>query len=612
MKLRIGHLAFSVTLATLSGCALEGDNGVAGVPGVPGAAGANGTNGTNGSNGLNGLNGAGQVISLSRIGRTTPQGFNVGAAEIVEYDNAHQRIFTVNALAGGVDVFAASDLTALAAPTQTLNLKQMLVDNGFAASTAVVGPANSLAVHGNQVAVAVEANPKTNTGWVVFLDATTLAFVRAVAVGALPDMVTFTPDGSRVLVANEGEPNEGYSIDPEGSVSVITAATGAVTTIGFTAFNAGNARHADLPAKEKMVRPYGSTTVAQDLEPEYITVAADGARAYVSLQENNAIAVLDLTNNSVEKIFGLGFKDYSIPGNEFDASQRDGVNLRTWPVMGMYMPDTLTSFRYNGRDYLVTANEGDDREDWLGPITDGAACTAAGFLVSGGACSDRLELRNVSPANTPYLTLGAALSGLTTDSTLGRLRVSYSTTYRMNGGTITAGLPTVATINRLYGYGARSFAIWDAASGEQVFDSGNAFERLTALRYGSLFNQDHNGNSVTGDARSNSKGPEPEALAIGVIGGHTYAFIGLERMGGIMVYDMSNPFAPQFVQYVNDRNASVAPNAASVAAGSDLGPESIRFVPAAGNPRGKPLLIVGSEVSGTTSVYEIAVTALQQ
>lgn len=604
MKLRISTVALAATFALLGGCALDGDNGQ---PGTPGAAGANGSDGADGSNG------AGQVIAIRRIGRTTPDGFNVGAAEIVEYDATNHRIFAVNALAGGVDVFAAGDLTALSTPAQHLNLKQMLVDNGLTASTALVGGANSLALGNGLVAVAVEANPKTDNGWVVFLNAATLAYVRAVPAGALPDMVTFTPDGSRVLVANEGEPAAGYGIDPEGSVSVITAATGAVTHIGFSAFNAGGARAGELPPKERMVRPYGTTTIAQDLEPEYISVSADGSRAWVSLQENNAIAVLDLASNTVERIFGLGFKDFSIPGNEFDASNRDGVSLRTWPVMGMYMPDTLSSFRYNGRDYLVTANEGDDREDWLAPITDTAACTAAGFLVSGGACSDRLELRNVNGTNTPYVTLGAALAGLNTDGTLGRLRVSYSTTYRMNGGTITAGTPSVATLNRLYAYGGRSFAIWDAATGEQVFDSGNAFERLTALRYGSLFNQDHNNGAATGDARSNSKGPEPEALAIGVINGHTYAFIGLERIGGIMVYDISNPFAPQYVQYVNDRDVTLAANEANVAAAKmDLGPESIRFVPATGNPRGKPLLVVGSEVSGTTSVYEVAITALQQ
>lgn len=606
MKFRIRALALGASLALLGGCALDGDTGAKGADGATGPAGANG------SDGLNGANGAGQVIAIGRIGRTTPGGFNVGAAEIVEYDATNHRIFTVNAQAGGVDVFPASDFTALAAPAQQLNLKQMLVDQGIVASTALVGGANSLAQGNGLVAVAVEANPKTGNGWVVFLNAATLAYVRAVPVGALPDMVTFTPDGSRVLVANEGEPDAGYLNDPEGSVSVITVATGAVATIGFADFNAGGPRAAELPAKERMVRPYGSASVAQDLEPEYITVSADGSRAWVSLQENNAIAVLDLANNTVEKIFGLGFKDFSIPGNEFDASTQDGVNLRTWPVLGMYMPDTLASFRYNGRDYLVTANEGDDREDWLAPITDRASCEAAGFLLRGGACSDRLELRNVSVANTPYVTLGAALAGLNTDSTLGRLRVSYSTTYRMNGGSISAGVPSVVALNRLYAYGGRSFAIWDAATGEPVFDSGNAFERLTALRYGSLFNQDHNGNA-SGDARSNSKGPEPEALALGVINGHTYAFIGLERMGGIMVYDLSNPFAPQFVQYVNDRDVTVTANAANVAARAmDLGPESIRFVPANANPRGKPLLVVGSEVSGTTSVYEVAITALQQ
>lgn len=554
--------------------------------------------GEEGATGSSGANGSGQVVALSRSAVSPSQGFNASAAEIVEFDTANKRILTVNAQSGAVDVFNATSVTALSAPSQSLNLRQMLVDAGQAASTTEVGAANSISVHGNLIAVAVEANPKTDTGWVIFLNAATLTYVNSVDVGALPDMVTFTPDGSKLLVANEGEPDVGYVNDPVGSISVIRVADYNVSTIGFTDFNIGGSRNSELPTS-KMILAGINASVAQDLEPEYITVRADGQKAYVSLQENNAIAVLDLSNNVVEKILGLGFKNHAIPGNELDASQQDGVNLKTWPVMGMYMPDSLSSFSYNGKTYLVTANEGDSREDWLNGLNNQTTCAANGYYHFNNKCRDELALRDLVQSD---LALGSALIGLDTDTTLGRLKFSYQATKAFNGGTV---------ISKLYAYGGRSFAIWDAQTGEQVFDSGNAFERITAQRYGKLFNQDHNGN-LTGDKRSNSKGPEPEALAIGKIGGHTYAFIGLERMGGIMVYDISNPFAPQFVQYVNDRDVALAPNATNAAAGMDLGPEGFKFVAASNSPSGKPLLIVGNEVSGTTAVYEINITQLQE
>lgn len=570
-------LVCAIGVLAISGCE-DGQNGAAGAPGTPGA------------------NGVSQVITLTRVGRTTSQGFNVSAAEIVDYDKAQKKIFTINAQSGAVDVFDATDVTALAAPTQVLDVKQMLVDQGFAASTAVVGAANSVSIHDNLAAIAIEANPKTDAGWVLFVNSSTLAYVRAVAVGALPDMVIFTPDGSKVLVANEGEPNVGYTIDPEGSVSVITVADYSVATIGFSDFNTGGTRNSELPLT-KMLLGGLNASVAQDLEPEYIAVRADSQQAYVSLQEANAIAVLNLASNSVTKFIGLGYKDHNIPGNEMDASQQDGVNLRNWPVLGMYMPDTIATFTYSGKTFLVTANEGDSREDWLNGFTDAVACAAGGYYLASSKCRDELALRDIA---TTDLTLGTALTGLTTDGTLGRLKFSYQATKAMNGGT---------TINKLYAYGGRSFSIWDVDTGEQVFDSANAFERITALRYGSLFNQDHNG-SLAGDKRSNSKGPEPEAIAIGEIGGHTYAFVGMERMGGIMTYDISNPYAPAFVQYVNDRDVTQTANADNATAGMDLGPEGFRFVAAADSANGKPLLIVGNEVSGTTSVYEIGVVDL--
>ncbi|KUJ75884.1 hypothetical protein AVO42_11460 [Thiomicrospira sp. XS5] len=571
-----------------------------------------GGDGHDGSDGVDGKDASSQVVGLERVGRTASQGFDVSAAEIVDYDKQHNRIFVVNADSGRVDVF--SDLTsAQPALYGSLDLAQMLVDNAIVSATSEVGAANSISVYGDYAAVAVEANTKTDNGWVIFLNTSDLSYARAVQVGALPDMVTFAPDGSKVLVANEGEPNSDYSVDPDGSVSVVSMSDYSVINIGFTDFNVGGSRNGELPTDKMVLDGFSATTsdnkatVAQSFEPEYISVAADNSKAYVTLQESNAVAVINLNDSSVDKIIGLGFKDHSIPGNELDASQKDGVHIQNWPVMGMYMPDSITSMTYNGKTYLLTANEGDDRQDWLENVTDQAACEAAGYYFdSSDNCVDAFSAKDYYDSDNVTLDSNMTSSdngGFGDDDELRRLKFSYHTSVVQNGGT---------DFEKLYAYGARSFTIWDAETGEQVFDSGSDFERLTALRYGDDFNNDNAENS--GDDRSDNKGPEPEAITVGQVNGHTYAFIGLERMGGIMVYDVSNPYAPQYVQYINDRDLSIDPDdnsgsTYSVDAG-DLGPEGFKFVSASDSGSGKPYLIVGNEVSGTTAIYEVKLTRL--
>lgn len=586
-----------------------------------------GSDGKDGISGTAGKDGAGQVIALEKTGRTLSRGFLVGASEIVAYDKKTNRIFSVNAQSGQIDIF--NDLTATTpALHSSLNLAQLLVDNTVVANTGLVGGANSVAVSDRYIAVAVQANPKTDTGWVVFLNQADLTFARAVSVGALPDMLTFTPDGTKVIVANEGEPSDNYAIDPEGSVSVITVADFRKVDIGFTDFNVGGSRNSELNLTKMIIDGYSATnpgnkaSVAQSLEPENIAVSEDGAKAFVSLQENNAIAVINLANNTIDKIFGLGFKDHSIPGNELDAGDEDGsemagsstkakVNIKNWPVKGAYMPDSIASFTYNNKTYLLTANEGDSREDWLSRVTNQASCIAAGYYFHGGACLDEVRIKHL--VSRAGLTLGAELTTLTADDKLGRLKTSYHTTRIMNGNNRADGTDKSKAINTVYAYGARSFSIWDATTGEQVFDSGSDFETITANRYGVHFNNNNQANE--GDSRSDDKGPEPEAITVGQINGHTYAFIGLERMGGIMVYDISNPFAPEYVQYVNARDFSQQPggNATTYSPDvGDLGPEGFKFVSEAASPTGKNYLIVGNEVSGTTTVYQINVTALQK
>lgn len=552
------------------------------------------SDGDDGKNGVNGSDGAGQVISLLELGRTASQGFDVSAAEIVTFDKDNQRIFAINANSGAVDVFSASDLSNPAL-LNNIDLQQMLVDQDVVANTGLVGAANSIALNATYVAVAVQANPKTDNGWVVFLNLTDLSYADSVTVGALPDSLAFTPNGQKLVVANEAEPNDDYSIDPEGSISIINLPEFSVTSIGFTDFNQGGSRHGELPV-DKMILDGFNASVAESLEPEYVSISDDGAKAFVSLQENNAIVVVDLSTNTIDRIFGLGFKDHSIPGNEMDAGDRDsGVNIKTWPVMGIYMPDTITNMTFNGKTYLITANEGDSREDFLENIVDQATCESSGYYFHDGGCRDEVRVKHL--VSRAGLTLGTALTGLDGDDNLGRLKASYHTTFSKNG----------ATVDKIYAYGARSFSIWDVETGTQIYDSGNDFERITALRYGTDFN--NNNDKHDGESRSDDKGPEPEAIAVGTINGHQYAFIGLERMGGIMVYDISNPFAPNFVQYVNNRDFSVVPGAGLDA--GDLGPESIQFISADDSPNNQPLIIVGSEVSGTVTIYQIDVTRLQ-
>lgn len=569
----------------------------------------NGTNGLNGQDGQNGQNAYRHIISLVQTGRTESRGFDVSASEIVAYDNARDRIYTINASSGAVDVF--EQLTA-ETPTllQSIDLAPMLVAANVVADSAEVGGANSIAVYGDRAAVAVQAEPKTDDGWVIFLDLTDFSYINAVEVGALPDMLTFTPDGSKVLVANEGEPNADYSIDPEGSVSVIDTANFDATHLEFTEFNEGGSRFAELDLTKMIIDGYSATNannkaaVAESLEPEYITVSDDGTQAFVALQENNAIAVINLATLTIDRIFGLGFKDHSIPGNEMDAGDEDGgVNIRTWPVMGIYMPDSISSLTFNGKTYLLTANEGDSREDFLENINDQASCEQAGYYFHSGDCLDEVRVKHL--ASRAGLTLGNALVGIDDDANLGRLKASYYTTRIMNGNSRSDGTDTSQAINKVYAYGARSFAIWDTSTGEQVFDSGSDFGRITANRFGANFNNNHTVNA--GDSRSDDKGSEPEAITVGRINGHTYAFIGLERMGGVMVYDVSNPHAPQYVQYINNRDFSKTPGSEDA---GDLGPEGMAFVSAQDSPNGKPYLIVGNEVSGTTAIFEIVTTTL--
>ncbi len=509
--------------------------------------------------------------------------FNVGGAEIPAYDPVTRRSFVVNAGSATVDVL---DLRNPKQPTKVGSL-DIVAD----LAPRSVGAANSVDARFGMLAVAVEADPSQDDGWVAFYSTLTLELLAVLPAGALPDMVTFSETGRYVLAANEGEPDDDYLNDPEGTVTIIDLAriglSDAVKTVRFDEFNAGGPRHRELPAD---VRIYGpGARVAQDLEPEYVTT--DGKTAWVTLQENNAIAVIDIRTARVKKVFALGFKDHSRAVNKLDASDDDGaIRIRRWPVFGMYQPDAIANFKVGDKHYLITANEGDTRD------------------YDGYSEEERVSDLTLDPAAFPDA------AALQEDANLGRLTVTTS-----QGDTDGDG-----DFDRLYVPGGRSFSIWNARTGARVFDSGAELEQLLANLLPDEFNANHEENGSL-DNRSDNKGPEPEGLTLGKVSGRLYAFIGLERIGGILTLDLTDPRNPEFVDYVNNRvfrdaagepvrtcaafdppdseeiDDCVAPNPAA----GDLGPEGLVFVPAHAAPRGKPLLVVGNEVSGTTTVYEV-------
>ena len=601
------------------------DDGSPGPTGPAGPAGDPGTDATQSS------------ISLSFVSRARNPAstFDESAAEIVSFDPGTDQLFVVNAESGDVDVFDLADPSAPAF-SSTLDVDADVAGaRADVASAADLGAANSVDVDvaSATLAVAIEADAVGEEGYVAFYQ-TDGTFLSAVQVGFLPDMLTFTPDGSTVVVANEGEPSGDYQTDPDGSVSIIDVSGGAgmlmdanVATADFTAFNG---------AVPDGVRVFGpNADAAADFEPEYVALNGDGTTAYVALQENNAIAIVDIASATVTDVVALGFKDHRLPGNELDGADDDGaVNIRNWPIFGMYLPDAIAAYDVAGTTYIVTANEGDAREYFDESITTEADCDAAGGFDFDGPVAngddgclifiDEFDVEDLLDAGAtidlPQADIGGFLfdadgdgdvdvDDLATDASLGRYAVTTA-----NGETagcdITDGQAfqngtSGCVFEELYGYGARSFSIFNADTRQLVFDSGSDFERITAQRLGADFNSDNDENQ-SGDSRSDAKGPEPEAVTLAEIAGKTYAFIALERVGGIMVYDVTVPEQSGFVQYINPRDFSVT-DVEDPANNVDLGPESIEFVPAADSPSGEPLILVGNEVSGTINVFRVDV-----
>lgn len=491
-----------------------------------------------------------QDVDLTFLGRTTSSG-TANEAEIAAFDPQTNRVFTTNASDNAVDVYDFSNPAAPGTPIDSIALDPF------------GGGVNSVAVSDGVVAVAVEGATPQDTGSVQFFDTDGDRLGQARA-GALPDMVTFTKDGRYVLVANEGEPTTDGTFDPEGSVTVID------TKKGLSDLTVRQAGFEGVPLRGPVRTFLPGSSIEQDLEPEYITTQDD--RAYVSIQEANAVGILDIPSGEWKVVRSLGFKDWS--ESPLDTSNGDdgGIVLRSWEnLFGMYQPDAIASYQVpvkvkgtKGKrktrleTFIATANEGDARDyDFF---------------------AEEAEVQDLAldPAAFP--------AGTEDPANLGELKVTDTM-----GDTDGDG-----DFDELYAFGARSLSILDA-SGKVSFDTGGELEQLTQALDPLNFNRSNTAGSPV-DNRSDDKGPEPEAITVGKVGGRQYAFLGAERSGGIFAYDLeaTRGEAAFADGYLNTREA-------------DLGPEGSLFVRPKDSPTGKPLLLVTYEVSSTVAAYEIAV-----
>ncbi|MUH35503.1 alkaline phosphatase [Zobellia amurskyensis] len=470
-------------------------------------------------------------LTFTKIGGFVNGSGDEGFAEISAYDSETGKLFVVNPVEGEVSVW---DISQPSVPSKQTSI-------------ALMGTPNSVAVHNGLLAIAVENENKQADGTIEVYDTKTMNLVNSYPVGALPDMVTFSPDGKYIISANEGEPNDDYTVDPEGSISVIEVAENEVNTLFFTNYN-GQSIGNDF-------RVFGpGATVAQDIEPEYVAVSEDSKYAYISLQENNGMAVVDLTAMALIDVFGLGVKDHSLAENSMDASNKDDIvgNFKTWPVLGFYMPDAITYAQIGGAGYIISANEGDSRD------YDGY--------------SEEERVKDLELDTTAF----PNADELQADENLGRLKTTTA-----NGDTDGDG-----DFDKIYSYGARSFTIW-SPQGQVVYDSGDDIGRRTLEIAPALFNNDEG----EADGRSDDKGAEPESVTTLKIGESTLLFVGLERTGGAMVYDISQPSAPEFLKWIFNTQ--------------DVAPEGLLVIPADESPNGENLLVITNEVSNTISIYEI-------
>ena len=526
-----------------------------------------------------------------------------GGSEILSYTTQDNTLLATVANAG-TSAFGVQIMTLSSGAT--LSERAYIDYSGTFGALANISSISSVAAdpanRGFGVATLIPTDNTGTQGKIAFYDLTSgfsggSRNLVTLDVGFHPDSVTFSADGTKLIIVNEGEfkataTNPSTTGNAAGSISVIdltsitnTSGISALTnsnvgTFDFSSGNLGsgvslagirNSSVAALGTSGNFISavPNFTTLAGTDtdffkgMEPEFAAVLGD--KVHVTLQENNAIATFDLGTNKWTAVRNLGTITQTI-----DASDQDGGISINDTVKGLPMPDTMKAFTSSGTNYLITVNEGDGRGD-------DRDFSRLGDIAGGDSMNTILDTTTVFPATQ---------TGSRANSVMGRLNVS-----RLDGDTgANGGTAGDGKIDEAVMIGTRSMTIWNADTGAKIWDSGQStstnFETLLATLDPTRFNM-NNGLLTNFDTRSDDKGPEPEALTIGQFGSSLLAFVGMERQNGLMVYDITDVNNPTFVSYLNSQ------------ANGLISPESMVYIPAGQSPTGSALLLTGYEGTGT-------------
>ncbi|XP_030843548.1 mesenchyme-specific cell surface glycoprotein-like [Strongylocentrotus purpuratus] len=510
-------------------------------------------------------------------------GIDAGAVEQTGYDSA-----TKIGYSAGDNYIHITDWSDVTTPTI---LERFAVDT----------TCNDIETCGDFVGFVLEGPRKTDDGTLHVYSLYDKASgdwtkLHEISLGSKPDMLHFSHDCRTIVVANEGEAAQNADqtefINREGSISIIRlsvdGSTFKSTLLNFTQFN----DRSDEYVARGVRYPYhgeldgANDTFAQNLEPEYITYNYDDTKAFVGLQENNAIAVVDLLADEIEDIYPLGEKSWL--NLDLDASDRDdGIIFRRNDIFSIYQPDSIKYFEVDGVGYIITTNEGEFLEYELG--NEEWAEDQRGNDFKAGDFAETFD--------------NELIAKLDDDDILGRLGFSK-----------VDGLDSSGKFEKLYFFGARGFSIFRASDIALVYDSGDEVAKIIAKFYPDVFSTDTNTDDPANetpedlfDKRSDNQGPECESVEIGELGGRRIIFVGIDRTSAILVYSLeSGEVVPTFesVYRAGGRNDTFQ-NLLDDRNLGDLDPDDLKFIPASASVTGVPMLMVTSSVSGTVSLYEV-------
>lgn len=528
--------------------------------------------------------------------RAPESSLDLGGAEIVAYDSQRKIAAVVT---GGSSLSLVSYRQGFSKPK-------------FITELDLAGNAQSVAINSDGlIAVAVAVNDN-NDGRIFFykLQNKGASPRGSVAVGNLPDSISFPPDGKTLVSANEGEPSKFYGtddgVDPEGSISVVRInaskpSISKVSNLDFASYSTEDLRSQGIRISGENPNPL------QDIEPEYVSISPNGRDAFVTLQENNAIARVDIKERKITTIFSQGLKDWS--STEVDTTDEDGVYAPgTRNVFGLRMADGIASFEYKGKTYLITANEGDSRVrpddvNFEATQADGTTYSYGDNLTEGVLSSIEDELTGstiyvygaadvgnrgnfeADQGDEFFITLkyGPASDDDYYNDEIRTGKLSSGDIFLTNEGRLKTVKDANDSITGLKSFGGRSFSIYQS-DGTLVYDSGNLLDQIT------------NAAGFYDDGRSDDKSVEPESVVTALIGKHRFAFIGLERpynqsdaeeLGTfIPVFDITKPNNPSYV--------------GAFSSAQSLSPEGLHWV---GDGKRGGHLLVANEVSGTLDAF---------